>query len=93
MVLRHGFICAPSAIFEWSTAEAVSKCPICPIAQGMSVVAALIVLSKGQWDLKFRFSYRRVTKGNLARLLISNVGMSKGLDTFVTVHEKQNDQE
>jgi len=52
----------------------------------MSVVAALMEVSKGQWNLMRRFSYRRVTKGNLARLLKSNVGMSTGLDTFVTVH-------
>jgi len=52
----------------------------------MSVVAASIELSKGQWSLKYGLSYRRVTKGNLARLLKSNVGMSTGLDTFVTVH-------
>ena len=50
-------------------------------------------LSEGQWNLKSRFSYRRVTKGNLARLLKSNIGMSKGLDIFVTVHAYQNDQE
>jgi hypothetical protein len=52
----------------------------------MSVVSALIKESKGQWNLKCRFSYCRVAKGNLARLLISDIGMSKGLDTFVTVH-------
>ena len=86
MALKHGYICVHSAISVWSTAEAVSHCPICPIYLEMSVAAALIELSKGQWNLKYRFSYRRVVKGNLARLLISNVGMSKGLDTFETVH-------
>ena len=86
MGLKRGFICVPSAISVWSTAEVVSQCPICPIPSSMSVVAASIGLSKGQWNLMRRFSYRRVTKGNLARLLKSNVGMSTGLDTFVTVH-------
>jgi hypothetical protein len=86
MALRPGSIYVPHATFAWSTAGVDSHCPICPISIEMSVAAALIELSKGQWNLKYRFSYRRVAKGNLARLLISNVGMSKGLDTFETVH-------